>query len=235
MDSAAVAGRGQVGHRSAAPRRERHVGLLGQELGLDLVAEPPHHLGRRADEDDPEPVAQLGELGLLRDEPPAGPNRVRPAGAQRALQLGVVQVGAPGEGRVGFGLRPGPISTASSASRTNVACRSAAVYTAMTRSAGPSLGVPLPDGVDQPHGRLAPVDDRDTLEGEVGAAHRATHRTRRGCRRSCSRPRPPRADRCPGGRRAPPRPRRWPGRSASPRTRRRPRPRTRARTPAPVP
>ena len=34
---------------------------------------PPHHLGRRADEDDPEPVAQLGELGLLGDKPPAGP------------------------------------------------------------------------------------------------------------------------------------------------------------------
>src|SRR5271166_2192569 len=32
--------------------------------------------------------------------------------------------------------RVGPISTASSASRTNVACRSAAVYTAMTRRAG---------------------------------------------------------------------------------------------------
>ena len=52
-----LAGGGQVGHCAAAPRRERHLGLLRQELGLDLVAEPPHHLGRRADEGDPEPVA----------------------------------------------------------------------------------------------------------------------------------------------------------------------------------
>ena len=40
-----LAGGSQVGYWSAAPRRERHLGPLRQELGLDLVAEPPHHLG----------------------------------------------------------------------------------------------------------------------------------------------------------------------------------------------
>ena len=69
----------QVGHRAAAPRRERHASLLGQPLGLDLVAEPAHDVGRRADEGDPQPLAQLGELGLLRDEPPARPHRIGPA------------------------------------------------------------------------------------------------------------------------------------------------------------
>jgi CBS domain-containing protein len=53
----------------------------------------------------------------------------------------------------------------------------------------PSLGVPLPDGVDQPHGRLAAVDDRDPAERSLAAGvHRLTRQTPRACRRWCLRP-----------------------------------------------
>ena len=62
--------------RPAAPRRHRHAGLLGELLGLDLVAELAHHLGVRAREDDAEPVAQLGEGRVLGDEAPADPGGV---------------------------------------------------------------------------------------------------------------------------------------------------------------
>ncbi len=86
-----------VRHRAAAPRRERHADLLGQPLRRDLVAELAHHLGGRADEHDVQAAAQLGELGLLGDEPPARPRGVGPGQAQRPLQLVVVEVGVVAE------------------------------------------------------------------------------------------------------------------------------------------
>ena len=61
----------------AAPRGDGHAGLLGQLLGLDLVAQRAHVVGLGADEDDPQPVAQLGERGVLGDEAPADPGGVR--------------------------------------------------------------------------------------------------------------------------------------------------------------
>ena len=99
MCSACRRRRGDVLHRAAAPRRDRYAGALGQQLGLDLVAEPAHRLRRRADEGDPDPRAQLGEGRVLGDEAPADPGGVRPGLAQRPLELGVVEVGRAGPGR----------------------------------------------------------------------------------------------------------------------------------------
>ena len=65
--------------RPAAPWRHWHVGLLGEALGADLVAEPAHHIGAGSDERDAQPLAQLGELRSLGDEAPAHPRRVRHA------------------------------------------------------------------------------------------------------------------------------------------------------------
>ena len=62
--------------RPATPRRDGHAGLLGQQLGADLVAEPAHHIGARTDEDDAEVDAELGELGPFGDEPPTHPRRI---------------------------------------------------------------------------------------------------------------------------------------------------------------
>ena len=80
--------------RAAAPRRDRHAGLLGQALGRDLVAQRAHDVGVGADEDDPEPLAQLGERRVLGHEAPADPGGVGPRGGQRALERAVVEVGA---------------------------------------------------------------------------------------------------------------------------------------------
>ena len=72
--------------RLAAPGRHRHIGLLGQALALDLVAERPHHVGVGSNEHDPESLAQLRELGVLGDEPPADPCSVGTGLVQRPLE-----------------------------------------------------------------------------------------------------------------------------------------------------
>ena len=151
----------QVGHGAAAPRRERHADLLGQPLGFDLVAEPAHDLGGRADKGDPQPVTQLGELGLLRDEPPARPHRVGPALPQRALQLGIVEIGAGPER--GIGVRRADQHRLVGLADEHRVPVGGGVHGDEPQRRAP-FGVPLPDRVDQPHGRFAPVDDRDALE-----------------------------------------------------------------------
>ena len=98
-DRGRVAERVRVGlHRAPAPLGDRYPDLLGEQLGGDLVAEAPHRVGGRADERDADPLAQLGERGVLGDEPPPDPGRVRAALAQRPLELGVVDVGVAGAG-----------------------------------------------------------------------------------------------------------------------------------------
>ncbi len=70
----------------AAPGRDRDVGLLGEPLGGDLVADDAHHRGVGADEDDPEPLAQLRELAALGDEAPPDPGGVGAGRTERALE-----------------------------------------------------------------------------------------------------------------------------------------------------
>ena len=52
-----------------------------------------HGLGARADEGDADPLAELGERGVLGDEPPADPGGVRSGVEQRLLQDREVEVG----------------------------------------------------------------------------------------------------------------------------------------------
>ena len=119
---------------TAAPRRDRYVGLLGQQLGGDLVAELAHHVRARADEDDAEPFAQFGELGTFGDEPPADPGGV----GTRALRSARSRVARSRYGLPGASA-PVPASrhTASSASRTNIAACSALVCKATVESSAP--------------------------------------------------------------------------------------------------
>ena len=103
--------------RAAAPRRDRHAGCFGEPLGRDLVAKQAHDRRVGPDEDDAEPLAQFGELGLLGDEAPPDPDRIGARGAARA------------------GRAPAPVGVevaavereASSAWRTNIASRSGSV------------------------------------------------------------------------------------------------------------
>jgi hypothetical protein len=164
----------EVGHRAAAPRRDRHAGLLGDQLGADLVAQLAHRLGVGADERHAQLLAQLGERRILGDEAPADPRGVRAGLDQGALQRGQVEVRAvrgasevvtdvrlAHEGGRGLGV--------------GVQCHRLDLCAA--------LGVELTDGVDEPHRGLSPVDDRDTAEHRT---RRLTHTSRvRGFRRHC--------------------------------------------------
>ena len=99
---------------TAAPRRHRHAGCFGEPIGSDPVAKQTHDRRVGPDEDDAEPLAQFGELGLLRDEAPSDPDRIGARLAQGALQRRVVEVaaverdclvGVADEHRVALGLR----------------------------------------------------------------------------------------------------------------------------------
>jgi len=78
---------------AVAPGNDRDPGLLGQTLRADLVAQPAHRPAVGADDRHAEAFAQLGELGPLGDEPPAGPDRVGLRLRQRAFKHAVVEVG----------------------------------------------------------------------------------------------------------------------------------------------
>ena len=153
---------------TAAPRRHRHAGFFGEPLGGDPVANQTHDRRVGPDEDDAEPLAQLGELGLLRDEAPPDPDRIGARLAQGALQRLVVEVaaverdrlvGVADEHRVALGLRV----------ERDDAYRLGAV------------DVELAHGVDDAHGGLAAVDDRKAGERALhrSAAHRRADRRER--------------------------------------------------------
>ncbi len=147
-------------HRPAAPRRDRHAGLLGQPLGLDLVAERAHDVRIGADEDDAEPLAQLRERGMLGDEPPAHPGRVGLRGDERTLELLVVQIRHRG---------PEAVRLVGLAHEQRVPLRLRVERDHADRIV--ALLVELAHGVDRPHRGLAAVDDRETVERMTMGAH----------------------------------------------------------------
>ena len=153
---------------TAAPRRHRHAGCFGEPLGRDPVASQTHDRCVGPDEDDAEPLAQFGELGLRCDEAPPDPDRIGARLAQGALQRLVVEVaaverdclvGVADEHRVALGLRV----------ERDDAYRLGAV------------DVELAHGVDDPHGGLPAVDDRKPGERALhrSAAHRRADRRER--------------------------------------------------------
>jgi len=135
----------------------------------------------RTDDRHSEPLAQLGELGPLRDEPPPGPDCVRLRLDQPPLESTVVEIGRPpqpiglvhvgrrteADGLVGFAHEPRmPVGFGEQGDDAD---------------AGPVFQVVLADRVDEPHGGFAAVHDRDATEvsqhacldgGPAGAASR---------------------------------------------------------------
>lgn len=148
---------GTVLDGTAGPRSDRHADLLGEELGLDLVAEQTHRVGGRADEGDVQPGAHVGESGVLGDEAPTDPHRVGLRFGQRALELDVVEVrgcgcrGRPkGDTLVGLTHEHGPsLGLGVQRDRRDVVV---------------VLGVQLPDCPDEAYGRLTPIDHCDPFE-----------------------------------------------------------------------
>ena len=155
---------GRPGDGPAAPRDDRNARVLGEPLGADLVAEPPHGVGRGTDEDDAQPLAELREAGVLGDEAPARPDRVGLRGHQRRFEQPVVEVarlplavarvddrgGPESEGLVGLPHEHGAaVGVGVEGDRPD---------------ARAALLVELADGVDEAHRGLAAVDDRHALE-----------------------------------------------------------------------
>ena len=93
-------------HGPAAPRCDRDAGLLGQPLRLDLVSQRAHDVGIGADEDDPEPLAQLREARDARRRTPSPPRPRRPAW-RRARARARRSPGRPSRGRGSAPRRPG--------------------------------------------------------------------------------------------------------------------------------
>jgi hypothetical protein len=142
--------------RAAAPGGDGHARLLREQLALDLVAEPAHGLGRWPDEHHAQARAELGEGGVLGDEPPAHPGSIGAGDRERPAELVVVEVGAA---------RPGAAQQDRLVSRPHE--RGPGLGLGMQRDdrgAGTVLGVELPHRADQPHRGLAPVHHRDALE-----------------------------------------------------------------------
>ena len=146
--------------RAAAPRRHRHAGLLGQLLGLDLVAERAHDVGVRAGEDDAELLAQLGEGRVLGDEAPADPRGVGARLGRRALERLVVEVG---------GGRPEAVALVGLAHEQRVPLGLAVERDHADRLV--ARVVELAHRMDGTHRRLAAVDDGQAREGPVRGGH----------------------------------------------------------------
>ncbi len=139
---------------ASAPRCDRHPHLLGEELGADLVAEPAHGVGTRADERHPEALAQVGERRILGDEPPPDPDGVRRALDQHPLEDGEVDVGA---GRGGT-KRVGLVGLPREHRRTFLV----GVQRDRRDRHLTTLRVQVADRVDQPHRSLAAIHDRNS-------------------------------------------------------------------------
>jgi hypothetical protein len=154
----------EVGDGAAAPRDDGNAGRLGEPLGSDLVAEPPHGVAGRTDEDDAQLVAQVDEPGLLGDEAPARPDGVRAGRDQGLFEPSVVEVGlrvppdalverrcrADARRLVGLSDEPG-VPVGLGVERDG-------------RQTVAALVVELGHRVDEAHGRLTSVDDGDPLE-----------------------------------------------------------------------
>jgi hypothetical protein len=114
---------------------------------------PRRRIRARADEGDADPLAQLGERGVLGDEAPADPGGVRAGGDQRVLQRGQVEVRPRGRrpdevGDVGLPHEGGPpVDVGVQRDRFD-------------RRTG--LRGQVTHGVDQPACGLTSIDDRDT-------------------------------------------------------------------------
>ena len=158
--------------RPAAPGRDRHAGLLGEPLGRDLVAEAAHASALGPDEDDAEPLAQLGERRVLGHEAPADPGGVGAASRRaraRARRGRGSRCGAAVASRRGRAEAVRLVGVAHEHRlRARARCRGRSA-----RIGSLALVVELAHGVDEPHRGLAAVDDRQAGERRCSSSRSA--------------------------------------------------------------
>ena len=181
----------QVVHAPRGARDDRHAGVLHGAPGLRLVAHLPDLLRAGPDEDEPRPLADLGELGVLCQEAVAGMDGL-------------------GAGDLGRGDDPGDVEVALPARR--VADAHVLVGEADVEGVAVGLGIDrhrphaqLAAGADHPERDLAPVGDQDLAEHVFGRAPTLSRR-RSGTAPGRTPPARRSARRSPGSR-PPPRPR----------------------------
>ena len=186
-------------HRAPAPRRDGDLTRLCEPFRGDPVADEPHHRRVGAHEYDPEPLAQVRKVGILGHEAPSDPRGVRAGGDQRLLERAVIEViaavcaaGARAEtdGLVGLAYEHRvPLDVSEQRDQHD---RVAALLVELTHR------------MDQAHGRLAAVHDRQPREGalqhprfsyRIADRRELVRRPRPGrpAARSCCRPRARRA------------------------------------------
>ena len=148
--------------RTAAPRRHRYIGVLGQQLGGDLVTELAHHVRPRPDEHDAQTFTQLGELGAFGDESPAHPGRIGAGLAQRSFESCEVEIRAPG------GERPVAAFGVETHRLIGVADEHRGALGGGVQGDGGKVDTrrqsQLAHGMDQPHRRLAAVDHGNSTQ-----------------------------------------------------------------------
>ena len=144
--------------RGSAPRCHRHAGPLRELLGGDLVAQRPHRVARRAEKPHALRDHPVGEHGVLRHEPPAGPDRIGTGAAERRDHQVVVEIGADLAG--GRGQPHGGVRVAHE--------RGIAIHVGVEHDRpqpGALARAQGPDRTHAAHGRLATVDDTETADG----------------------------------------------------------------------
>ena len=161
--------------RPVGPGRDGHAGLLGHQLGLDLVAQRAHHVAGRADEDEAHLLDHVRERGVLGHEAPAGPDGVRLGRDQGLLEALVVQVRAgplavvvDGRGRAEV------VGLVGVADEHRAALRLGVERDDADRIVG-ALGVELADGMDETHRGLAAIDDGETTKRALGHRRHGWH------------------------------------------------------------
>ena len=141
---------GLVLDQPLAAGHDGDAGLLGELAGLVLVAQPPHRLLRRADELDLARAADLGEVGVLRQEAVAGVDGLDVGDLGGADDARDLQVALGGSGRADADGLVGQVQI-----------RRIAVGLAED---GHDLDAQVAAGADDPQGDLAAVGDQDALE-----------------------------------------------------------------------
>ena len=161
--------------RPVAPRRDRHAGLLGHQLGLDLVAQRAHHVARRADEDQAHLLDHVRERGVLGHEAPAGPDRVGAGRDQGLLEALVVEV-RPGALAVGVdgGGRSEVIGLVGVADEHRAALGLGVERDHADRIVL-ALGVELADGMDETHRGFAAIHYGETAKRALGHRRHMSH------------------------------------------------------------
>jgi hypothetical protein len=167
-------------HWSAAPVSHRYVGLFGEPLRRYLVAQAPHDVAVRADEDDPHVAAEIGKFGVLGYEAPPHPNRFGTGLPQGTLEVSVVDIATLEMMGVGISdlRRTERYAFVSLTNEHRVPVRIGVERDGPQTSA--VLQIEFPRSMDKTHGGFATINDDNSFKFPLHSNHHSTRLTGRG-------------------------------------------------------